>query len=54
MSGGIRVRHVRMGWPNSHTARMRERCAAIESPKGPAPTMAVSRYSTSLNLVRSW
>ena len=53
MSGGISVRQVRMGSPNVLMPRMRERCAAIESPKGPAPMIAVSIRSTSLNLVAS-
>ena len=51
MSGGMRVRHVCIGAPNTRTRRSL-RCAATESPNGPAPITATSsRSATALTSV---
>jgi hypothetical protein len=44
LSGGIRVRQVCIGSPKTRTRRS-PRCAATDSPNGPAPTTATSSRS---------
>ena len=50
MSGGISRCHVRMGSPKVRALPLTDACAATERPNGPAPTIAVSMRSTSLNV----